>query len=272
MSKKRTICSIYFDRLEATRNYSFSPDGPFHTKFSIDGCKRGEHKTLEIVDMFEREYRGSGMYGTSPVYADTSGIKGVPPNGGIAHDLLQDWSENRLGGSVAKIGVFICAGDKPTKAELDAAEASQTRFCDYIITKADDDWVSGRKHLVGEFQRKCAEWLGDTNHPWFVGNKGQMMATCPFCGMQKVGDVPVCQNCKHVTDPEKYALLMEIQEKVKAKLAEFKATLTEEQLKSPDVADLKHSDLAEAVGLKTVPQFVPPPFNPPIKRQAINAR
>lgn len=283
MPNQRVICSIFFDDLKTTENYGPSPDGPFCTTYFMPGIERGaqghryqyERKDgqwqwtayplsrkgfnlLVVSDMFEREYRGQSKYGVNPVYADTSGIKGVPPNGGIAWSLVNQWVTNRTASSIAPIGVFICAGDEPTEAELRKAEADQTRMCQFVIADADDKWIRGQRALVTDFPPKAAKWLGDTAHPWVEAQRPVHAIQCPMCRKSIDSECVVCPHCNHVVDFSRFAQYQESKDRAEAQLAKIRARLGAEA--GLAATPLTNEQVAESLGVKVSP---PPNLNIP---------
>ncbi len=280
MPKQRVICSIFFDDLRSVSTHGPAPDGPFCTTFLLPAIERGaqgarhqyEQKDgrwqwvayplsrkgfnlLVVSDMFEREYRGSGKYGVNPVYADTGGIKGVPPDGGIAQSLVNQWAGNRMGSEIARIGAFICAGDEPTDAELKAAEESQTRLCQFIVTEADDKWARGQRALITDFPPKAATWLGDTGHPWMGARKPVHAVNCPMCRESIDSECVVCPHCQNVVDFTRFQQYEENKARAQSILEKIRANLSEEAKIA--ATPLSNEELADSLGVKIPPPLIP---------------
>jgi hypothetical protein len=279
MPNQSVICSIFFDDLKTVLTHGPTPEGPFCTTYFLPGIERGAQGSryqyekkdgtwqwtgyplsrkgfnlLVIPDMFEREYRGSGKYGVNPVYADTSGFKNVPPNGGIAWSLVNQWATNRMSSGIARIGVFICAGDEPTETELKDATDSQIALCQFIVADADDKWARNQRALVTEFPPKAAKWLGDTGHPWYAGQRPVLTIQCPMCRVSIDSECVVCPHCTNVVDFTRFAQYQENSERAKTQLEKIRSKLSEE-----DRAALAPSteELADSLGVKVPTPLIP---------------
>lgn len=211
--RTRTICSIFWDDLTAARAVAPQPGMPNETTYSIPACKPGEHKTLTVADAYQWAYAGNGRWDWHPTYAD--GIDG------LAQDLVQYWGRNVIYGSGnSGPGIFICAGDAPTEAEIEAAVERQTNWANRLIDEAESAWVQGRRHEIKDLQRKAARWLGRQDLQWVTQKKQVTLVNCPLCRNSIDSLAVVCPNCHNIVDFSRYteytAKREQLEEKLKA--------------------------------------------------------
>lgn len=77
-------------------------------------------------------------------------------------------------------GVFVAAGDKPTKAELVAARAEMFDWFKRKLVQADDDWNKWHdRKMISESSRLAARLLGHQRE-WVTDTL--IKSECPSCG------------------------------------------------------------------------------------------
>jgi hypothetical protein len=119
----------------------------------------------------------------------------------IAEDLVHEINSD--GGDASFFGVFVCAGDAPTPAELDAARGKLEEFYKKQVFIADQEWERTHNYMViTDVQRRAARWLG-LEKDWSYEPKA--MADCPACGEKVKPGVAVCRSCGAVLDAAKAA-------------------------------------------------------------------
>lgn len=117
----------------------------------------------------------------------------------VAEDLARE--VNADGGEASNFGVFVCAGDRPTEAELDAARHRLEEFYKRQVFIADQEWERTHNYMViTDVQRRAARWLG-VEKDWAYEPKP--MVDCPACGEKIRPGVAVCRACGAVLDREK---------------------------------------------------------------------
>jgi len=119
----------------------------------------------------------------------------------IAEDIAREINSD--GGEGSFFGVFVCAGDAPTDAELDAARAQLVAFYTRLVFVADQEWERAHNYLfITDVQRRAAHWL-HVEKEWAYAPKP--MADCPACGEKVRQGVAVCRACGAVLDRAKAA-------------------------------------------------------------------
>ena len=112
----------------------------------------------------------------------------------IAEDLIQD---------LVVHGVFVCAGARPTDAEISAAAARRQAWYQELIADADAMWARGHSYReISDMHRRAALSLGVERDWAFVP---QQLVDCPACAEKVKPGVAVCRHCGAVLDHEKAA-------------------------------------------------------------------
>jgi hypothetical protein len=117
----------------------------------------------------------------------------------ICREINSDAGENSF------LGVFVCAGDAPTEAELKNAEEKLDAFYRALVASADREWERSHSFLfIHDLQRRAAAKLG-MNKEWHY----QVRETeeCPGCGDRVKPGVAVCKSCHAILDRDKAMLL-----------------------------------------------------------------
>jgi hypothetical protein len=113
----------------------------------------------------------------------------------ICREINSDAGENSF------MGVFVCAGDTPTEAELKRAEEKLDEFYRALVASADREWERSHSFLfIHDLQRRAAVKLG-MNKEWHY----QVRETeeCPGCGDRVKPGVAVCKSCRAILNHEK---------------------------------------------------------------------
>src|SRR5262249_45118990 len=157
--------------VDAVRLYQpVDRSGGHRSLFHIDACKPGEHKLLKVIEHSELVYVGNKISSNVPVYPDQ-----------LASCLVNEWAANVTEGNKGGPGILVCASDEPRAEELAAAHARQQSWADAICTRAEIDWINGRKANIDAIQREAAVWLGRANDYDWVSDRGMArMQTCPM--------------------------------------------------------------------------------------------
>jgi hypothetical protein len=125
----------------------------------------------------------------------------------IAEDICREINSDA--GENSFMGVFVCAGDAPTEAELKIAEDKLDEFYRALVASADREWERSHSFLfIHDLQRRAAAKLG-MNKEWHY----QVRETeeCPGCGDRVKPGVAVCKSCHAILDRDKALALGLIQ-------------------------------------------------------------
>jgi hypothetical protein len=117
----------------------------------------------------------------------------------IAEDLCREINSDA--GERSFLGVFVCAGDTPTEAELRAAQEKLDEFYRALVAAADREWERSHSHLfIHDLQRRAALRLG-LEKEWH--SRSRETLECPGCGERVKPGVAVCNSCHAVLDRDK---------------------------------------------------------------------
>ena len=186
-------------------------------------------ETAVICNMTEQHYMAHRMYGTFQIagrgdgekfaltrvsartavmdYGDKRTLPLAIPAREIADDICREINSDA--GENSFMGVFVCAGDAPTEAELKYAEEKLDEFYRALVASADREWERSHSFLfIHDLQRRAAAKLG-MNKEWHY----QVRETeeCPGCGDRVKPGVAVCKSCHAVLNREKALALGLIQ-------------------------------------------------------------
>lgn len=119
----------------------------------------------------------------------------------IAEDLVREINGDSGEGSYH--GVFVAAGQEPTKEELEEARKKLEVFQIRLVETADLEWERSHNMMfITDLERRAARELG-LEKPWLYDPKP--MADCPACGEKIRPGVAVCRTCGAILDREKAA-------------------------------------------------------------------
>jgi len=128
----------------------------------------------------------------------------------------REWAEKLLGNdtgilpsaSLNRYGVFVAAGAKPTKAELDKAHNELNQKLTSLVLEA-RQWSTDpilRTGISVEVHHKAARILNLNNESWMLATDPRGKNKCPVCGFLSDEGVLKCGNCReHIFDRQRYA-------------------------------------------------------------------
>ncbi len=190
---------------------------------------REQMPSVTICNITEQHYMAHRMYGTFQIagrgeggaFALTRvsarsavmdyGDKRTLPLAIAAREIAEDICReiNADAGEQSFMGVFVCAGDAPTEAELKNAEEKLGEFYRALVASADREWERSHSFLfIHDLQRRAAAKLG-MEKEWYY----QVRETeeCPGCGDRVKPGVAVCKSCHAILNREKALALGLIQ-------------------------------------------------------------
>lgn len=202
-----------------------------NTETAIHG-ERSPHAV--IANITEQRYMAHRMYGTFQIagraegepYALTRitprtavmdyGDKRTLPLAIAAREIAEDISReiNSDAGEHSFLGVFVCAGDAPTEAELRSGHEKLDEFYRALVAAADREWERSHSFLfIHDLQRRAAATLG-LEKEWYY--QARETAECPGCGERVKPGIAVCKSCHAILDRDKALALGLIQPPVAA--------------------------------------------------------
>ncbi len=112
----------------------------------------------------------------------------------IATDIIQD---------LAQHGIFVCAGDRPSEAELSAAREMRDAWYRQLIVEADEMWARGHSYReISDMHRRAALAMKLEREWAYVP---QRSVECPACGEKVRAGVAICKHCNAVLDADRAA-------------------------------------------------------------------
>jgi hypothetical protein len=179
-SEIAVIANITDQRYMASRMYG---------TFQVAGCAEGEPCALTRV--------------TARTTVMDYGDKRTLPLAITAREIAEDICReiNSDAGERSFLGVFVCAGDAPTDAELRAAQEKLDDFYRALVAAADREWERSHSFLfIHDLQRRAAKSLG-VEKEWHY--QARETEECPGCGDRVKPGVAVCKSCHAILNREK---------------------------------------------------------------------
>ena len=199
------------------------------------------NETAVIANITDQRYMASRMYGTFQIAACAEGEpsaltritsrtavmdygdKRTLPLAITAREIAEDICReiNSDAGEKSFLGVFVCAGEAPTEAELRSAQEKLDDFCRALVAAADREWERSHSYLfINDLQRRAAARLGFEKEWHYQARETE---ECPGCGERVKPGVAVCKSCHAVLDRDKALALGLIQPPPDATLHRLKS-------------------------------------------------
>jgi hypothetical protein len=178
-------------------------------------------ETTVIANITDQRYMASRMYGTFQIAARGEGeayaLTRVTPRTAVmdygdkrtlplaitAREIAEDICReiNSDAGERSFLGVFVCAADAPTEAELQGAQEKLDDFYRALVAAADREWERSHSFLfIHDLQRRAAKSLG-IDKEWHY--QARETEECPGCGDRVKPGVAVCKSCGAILNREK---------------------------------------------------------------------
>lgn len=130
----------------------------------------------------------------------------------FANELLGVGIGHAANAAKTRMGVFVAAGQEPTKDELKAARASLEKYMGERVLEADQAWANGPQRAEAvirpEIHHICAEWMNLRDRAWLRGTDPKSQASCEACGSNVSATAMVCKDCGYILDPVKHAKMV----------------------------------------------------------------
>jgi hypothetical protein len=134
----------------------------------------------------------------------------------IAEDFVKRYNGtalqgvNEMGQPVASfMGLFVCAGDKPSADELAEAHRKLKLYYEAIVAVADSNWaIAPTPIMIDGIARSAARYLNLNDKPWLFDTRS--MEKCPVCQKgiaPKTIKCPYCMAILNEAEARKYFLL-----------------------------------------------------------------
>lgn len=190
---QKTICSIFFQPLEAKRPYS--PDGrsAWLKTFRMPAAEPGKYELYTVDTFHEAQRDGSRPAFITPVYPDH-----------LADCLVNEWRNNRAKSDFGRPGIFVCAGDAPTPEELTHWREQQDLWAEAWFLEAQDMDANGGSAGITRLHRACAEYLGRMEPKWVYATDRVSLKPCPLCSERIDERAMKCSKCGNVVDFDRW--------------------------------------------------------------------
>lgn len=154
-----------------------------------------EHPAICVVeDVYQSEYTamtasfGPLMTTPKPVLARA-----------VADDLVRCWTTNRGNTSdTASPGIWVCAGDGPSKEEIDEHAEKQRQYQMEQVEKGDTLFRDNRSDWITTTMRVSAKALGMMDRLWIRELRADNFTSCPACKEQIIAGALKCKHCSTV--------------------------------------------------------------------------
>ncbi len=200
--------SAEFAHLQATQNAEGKTKFSNFTTHIMPPCRNPEDfNVLKVLDTKQRTMDTGAM-----ISQDDSTIRYVYrdiPSVIVRDSLVRQWSSGiGVSDSGGGPGVGPINGPKPSKEELGKLRGKQRVWAEFLTTRADEHWATGKRESIKNVQRKMAAWLGITkadDHPWIIEwGTGDNVKKCLACTEAIYAGATTCKHCKVALIP--YAL------------------------------------------------------------------
>jgi hypothetical protein len=188
-----------------------------------------QNETAVIANITEQHYMAQRMYGTFQIAGrgdgDACALTRITPRTAVmdygdkrtlplaitAREIAEDLCReiNSDAGERSFLGVFVCAGDAPSEAELRGAHEKLEEFYRALVAAADREWERSHSFLfIHDLQRRAAARLG-VEKEWHY--QARETEECPGCGERVKPGVAVCKSCHAVLNRDRALALGLIQ-------------------------------------------------------------
>ena len=188
----RTLCSIFPEALEHLMLHAGG-----RKKYALPAVPKGKYALLRVYDTWTLVRDLSRSAGAEDD-ADGDAKQQAPVYcQGIADDLIRIWAGDAPGNaSGAKPGITVIGGDQPSQLELDSLYAIQTTYFRWLVMKADENWIIGKRELITEDHRRALRWLGSEDRDWYKKIQAVLLKRCPSCAEEINQLATVCRFCQ----------------------------------------------------------------------------
>ena len=184
--------------LDEDGNLQYNPDGflkmTHRIEYVIPAAERGSYSVLPILHAGQQMMDTTMTGDSRPGYMFRA-IWALD----IAKSLVSKRTDNSLGSeSGYGPGLGLIENPEPTTQELASLNHRQESWCRWLVTKADNDWIQGRRNLIGGTARSAAHYLGldkSPEHEWVRSIKPDEYKSCFVCQERIRSASRSCPNC-----------------------------------------------------------------------------
>lgn len=181
-----TIFSVYPQEMEV----KFSRRAPVNT-FKIAAGSRENPTLLVVEDTWESNATGTG---NTRILAEHT-----------ANDIVEQMT-TRLweadGPTRSYPGIAVCAGNYPTPAEIDDAEACKRRFFALLVNAAREFERLDRRKDVQPRHRMAGRELGIKGEKWMLDDSKETQKKCSWCSDWIDATARRCPKCTAFQTPQ----------------------------------------------------------------------
>lgn len=112
----------------------------------------------------------------------------------IAEDIIRDLEQH---------GIFVCAAERPSEAELAGARATRDEWYRQLVTEADEMWARGHSYREISDMHRRAVMAMKLEREWAY--VPQRSIECPACGEKLKAGVALCKHCGATLDADRAA-------------------------------------------------------------------
>jgi hypothetical protein len=189
-----TLCSIFPDELRCVMNH-----GGGRKQYRMPAVPKGSYALLKVYDTYTltRNLSKAAAAGDDPGDSEAWAMQQSPVSCiAVATDLLRQWAQDAPGNaSGAKPGIMVLADDAPTQLELDQLVAIQTEYFRWLVMKADEYWITGKREYITGDHRRALRWLGSEDRDWYKKIDQVLLKKCPACYEDINSMATVCKHC-----------------------------------------------------------------------------
>jgi hypothetical protein len=189
-----TICSIYPEELRHIMLHAGR-----RKEYRFPAVPKGSYALLRVYDTYTltRDLSKAAGAGNDPNDPDGTAMQQSPVHCyGVAEALIRHWAQDAPGNaSGAKPGIMVIEGEKPTQFELDQLVAIQTEYFRWLVMKADEYWITGKREYITNDHRRALRWLGSEDREWYKKIDTVLLKKCPACYEDINSMATVCKHC-----------------------------------------------------------------------------
>ncbi len=190
-----TICSVFPEELRHIMMHAGR-----RKEYRLPAVPKGNYALLKVYDTYTltRDLSAAAGAGDDVNDPHAHDMQRSPVHcSGVAGDLVRQWAQDAPGNaSGAKPGIAVIEGDVPTQLELDQLTETQTAYFRWLVMKADESWITGKRENITNDHRRALRWLGSEDRDWYRKIETVLFKRCPQCAEQINFEALGCKHCQ----------------------------------------------------------------------------